>query len=95
MIIKLAIKVRVQQFEGGRRINFGFSFKLHSTASAGGRIEAAALMLSQYTYSALAQRGFLAIYESKTTVDPCGHPKLLLDSSLHSAVCSSEPSPSL
>lgn len=28
MIIKLAIKVRVQQFEGGRRINFGFSFKL-------------------------------------------------------------------
>ena len=27
MIIKLAIKVRVQQFEGGRRINFGFSFK--------------------------------------------------------------------
>ena len=32
MIIKLAIKVRVQQFEGGRRINFGFSFKLHSTA---------------------------------------------------------------
>ena len=40
MIIKLAIKVRVQQFEGGRRINFGFSFKL---ASAGGRIEAAAL----------------------------------------------------
>ena len=30
MIIKLAIKVRVQQFEGGRRINFGFSFKLHA-----------------------------------------------------------------
>ena len=81
MIIKLAIKVRVQQFEEGRRINFGFSFKL----ALGGRIETAASMLSQYTYSALAQRGFLAIYESKTTVDPCGHPKLLLDSSLHSA----------
>ena len=30
MIIKLAIKVRVQQFEGGRRINFGFSSKLHT-----------------------------------------------------------------
>ena len=28
MIIKLAIKVRVQQFEGGKRINFGFSSKL-------------------------------------------------------------------
>ena len=30
--------------------------------------------------TAKARRGFLAIYESKTTVDPCGHPKLLLDS---------------
>ena len=30
MIIKLAIKVRVQQFEGGRRINFGFSFKRYT-----------------------------------------------------------------
>ena len=58
MIIKLAIKVRVQQFEGGRRINFGFSFKLHSTAqlALGGRIEAAALC-SLSIHTALQHNG--------------------------------------
>ena len=34
MIIKLAIKVRVQQFEGGKRINFGFSFKRYTALYA-------------------------------------------------------------
>ena len=58
MIIKLAIKVRVQQFEGGRRINFGFSFKLHSTTQLvlGGRIEAAALC-SLSIHTALQHNG--------------------------------------
>lgn len=54
MIIKLAIKVRVQQFEGGRRINFGFSFKLHSTAQlALGDVSKQQLLCSLSIHTAL------------------------------------------
>ena len=50
MIIKLAIKVRVQQFEGGRRINFGFSFNHCYTAHYAAKASwGRTYMLSQYS----------------------------------------------
>ena len=49
MIIKLAIKVRVQQFEGGRRINFGFSFKRYTAHYAAKASWGRTYMLSQYS----------------------------------------------